>query len=131
MEHDIINYSDSLAVWYISCIYQGIGDSGQGAANAILFVIFTHNVRQRYISFWYRCFYKKSNAEEQEQLIVNEAKDLTASRGSYKAISPSSPSDPMHIGHSEVVLKGKSVAMTPKSYDSSTSSDSMCDSDYA
>jgi hypothetical protein len=38
---------------------QGIGDSGQGVANGILFVLFTKKARERFICCWRHCRRRK------------------------------------------------------------------------
>ena len=43
---------------------QGIGDSSQGFANAILFIIFTKNIRESFIE-WIRCR-KRQDSEDLE-----------------------------------------------------------------
>lgn len=62
---------------------QGIGDSGQGVTNAILFVLFTKKVRERLICCWRHYRMKKSRGAPGETtgLLVSHRQRINS--GSY------------------------------------------------
>ena len=78
---------------------QGIGDSGQGAANAMLFVFFTKKVRQKLLPCCYKSSYlldknslassiNAGNTSVQKYMAV-----ASKSPGTYTDSNPASDSD--------------------------------------
>lgn len=65
---------------------QGIGDSGQGIANAILFVLFTKRVRERFMCCWRycRCYREKDKDVHQETTgLLNETHKCPVNSANY------------------------------------------------
>lgn len=58
----------------VNITMQGIGDSGQGIANALLFVLFTRRVRERFICCWRHCrwYREKTNNVQETTGLLNE-----------------------------------------------------------
>ena len=53
-------------------LFQGIGDSGQGAANGLLFVVFTERVRKKLFPINKCCCRKPYSAEASNLLFKDE-----------------------------------------------------------
>ena len=68
-------------------IFQGIGDSGQGAVNAVIFVMFTRSVRQRILTIccWF-CRRKQRDVKRNEP-ADDEISDISDSQ-EFEGSSP-------------------------------------------
>ena len=99
---------------------QGIGDSSQGFANAIIFVIFTKNIRDSFIKC-IRCRRRRSNVENAEtdgqiQAYSDQSYLNPISSDAKLLVGDSHEVDERVIGNSEQIKKSQQQPGSFKKY---------------